>query len=67
MSEDQNIPTVQGDLQGEPPPPETPAPEPVPAGAKLFVIFFMAIVPLLGLGILAIIVWQLWERVHWFD
>jgi hypothetical protein len=56
--------TVEGALQG--PAPESP-PEPVPAGPKLFVIFFMAIVPLLGIGILALVVWQLWLKVHWFD
>jgi hypothetical protein len=55
---------VEGELQGAAP--ESP-PEPIPAGAKLFVIFFMAIVPILGIGILTIVVWQLWHKVHWFD
>jgi hypothetical protein len=55
---------VEGELQGTAP--ELP-PEPVPTGAKLFVIFFMAIVPLLGISIVAFIVWQLWHRVRWFD
>jgi hypothetical protein len=35
---------------------------PDPGGAKLFVIFFLAIVPLLGLAIMALVIYSLLMR-----
>ena len=49
----------------EPPPSEEPAPSgpSAPLGAKLFVIFFMIIVPPLGIALLIAVVWSLWKLV----
>ena len=59
-------PIVEGELSGEPPVPEKEESEGL-AGARLFVIFFMLIVPLLGLVLLVAIVWQIWKKLNWFD
>ena len=42
-----------------PPQPEAPPPDPSTAGAKLFVIFFLTVVPLLGMAIIALILYRL--------
>lgn len=44
-----------------PPPPDAPA-EPSSSGAKLFVIFFLTLVPLLGLALLAMVIYSLLMR-----